>query len=251
MMDNQELKSLYEKVYSDGKENFFTMDTFDVSEEVLREIDWRNKEVLEIGCGTGETANLISEAGGKILAIDYAYSSIAEAKKHYSHPNLTFAVGSLDSVRGKFDVIVAQEVIEHSEDPFETIQKMKELISECGTIIVTCPNFLNLRGYIWMTLQLLLEVPMSLSDLHFLSPFDMEDFAIRLGLKCKWRTFRFGQAHGEDMINDLRKRITNALRDAKLDNSNVEIILDWFAKAAQYQKEEKHNGAKALYRFNI
>ena len=250
-MNNEELKNLYEKVYSDGKENFFTMSTFDVSKEVLREIDWENKKVLEIGCGTGETANLIAEAGGKIFAIDYAFSSITEAKKRHSHPNLTFAVESLDSVQEKFDVIVAQEVIEHTDDPFEVLKRMKELMNENGTIIITCPNFLNLYGYICMTLYLLLDVPISLSDLHFLSPFDMEDFAKRLGLKCKWRTFRFGQAHGEDMITDLRKRLTNALRDANLDNSNVEILLDWFAKAARYQEEEKFNGAKALYRFNI
>ena len=41
-----------------------------------------------------------------------------------------------------------------------------------GMIISASPSFMNPRGYVWMTLQLLLNVPMSLSDVHFFSPTD-------------------------------------------------------------------------------
>ncbi len=37
-VDNRQLKDLYEKVYREGKEKFFTFPTADVSEQVLSEL---------------------------------------------------------------------------------------------------------------------------------------------------------------------------------------------------------------------
>ena len=62
---------------------------------------------------------------------------------------------------------------------------MKQHLKPQGQLVVTCPSFLNLRGHVWMTLQLLLDVPMSLTDLHFICPFDMERWAEELELRCE------------------------------------------------------------------
>ena len=72
MIDSQALQQLYERVYRNGKEKFFTFPTADASREVVGELDWSGHRVLEIGCGTGETAMLIAEAGGTVQAMDYA-----------------------------------------------------------------------------------------------------------------------------------------------------------------------------------
>lgn len=215
-MNNKELQALYERIYAEGKEGFFTFPTADVSREVLSEMDWTDLEVLEVGCGTGETAYLIARAGGRVLAVDYAESAVAEARRRHVHPNLTFDVASIDGVHGCYDVIVMQEVIEHLDDPRVALAGLREHLRPGGHLIVTCPSFLNLRGYVWMTLQLLLDVPMSLTDRHFICPFDVERWAGELGLHCCWRTFRHSQAHGEQMLVDMKKRLTNALRGTKV-----------------------------------
>ncbi len=51
-MKNRELQALYEQIYAEGKEKFFSFPTADVSQEVLSELDWSGLEVLELGCGT-------------------------------------------------------------------------------------------------------------------------------------------------------------------------------------------------------
>ncbi len=250
MISNEGLKSLYEKVYQTGKENFFTFSTEDVASEVIREIDWKGKNIIEIGCGTGDLAARIADAGAsQVLAVDYTTSAIETARKKHQRPNLRFEVRSPGDIHGTYDVAVAQEVIEHTDSPQEFLKNLKEMIVPSGQIIVTCPSFLNLRGYVWMTLQTLLQVPMSLSDKHFISPFDVEQWAKNLGLKMRWRTFRYGQAHGEQLISDFEKRLTNALKDAGLDNSRVSEFLRWLDKARIYEKDSESNGAKALYHF--
>ena len=247
-MDNIQLQQLYEKVYSEGKEKFFTFSTADVSQEVLLELAWDGLEVLEIGCGTGETAYMIATAGGQIRAIDFAEAAIAEAKVRYQHPNLSFQVGGFADLEGKYDAIVLQEVIEHLDNPAASLAQMKAHLKPHGLLIITCPSFLNLRGVVWMTLQILLDVPMTLSDINFICPFDMERWADQLGFQCSWRTFRHGQAHGDQMIVDMKKRLTHALRDAGLPNHKVDPLLDWLREAARFETDRQHNGAKALYR---
>jgi SAM-dependent methyltransferase len=247
MPTNQALRGLYERVYAGGKEQFFTFHTADITREVLAQANAAGSRVLEVGCGTGETAALLCEAGATVLAVDYAPAAIAEAQRRHQHPNLRFEVGSFDQVTGEFDLIVAQEIIEHSDDPKQFLSALVDRLTPTGYLIVTCPSFANLRGVVWMTLQVLLNVPMSLTDRHFLCPFDMERMAAELGLACEWRTFRHSQAHGEQMVIDLRKRLTNALRDAGLDNSRVESLLEWLSAIAAYERDAAHNGAKAIY----
>lgn len=247
-LDNQALQALYQRIYTEGKEHFFTFPTEDVSQEVLKGKEWTGLDVLEVGCGTGETAHLLAEAGARVMACDYAEAAIAQARERFDHPHLQFEVRSYQEVEGAYDVIIAQEVIEHTDDPQAFLESLSHHLRPDGELIITCPSFLNVRGYVWMALQLLLDVPMSLSDKHFICPFDMEAWANAVGLHCQWRTFRHWQAHGEPLIYDFKKRLTNALRDAGLDNAKVDRFLAWLDQARRYEQDTYHNGAKAFYR---
>ncbi|MBU1145321.1 MAG: class I SAM-dependent methyltransferase [Firmicutes bacterium] len=250
MTSNKNLQDIYERVYSQGKEKFFTFDTLDITKKIADELNYKDLEILEIGCGTGETAYEISLRDPKLVtAVDYSESAIKTAQGNYIKSNLKFEVKSIEHVVGKYDCIIMQEVIEHTDNPYSTIQKLTEHLKDKGHLILTCPSFLNIRGYVWMTLQLLFNVPMSLTDKHFISPFDMEKWAQECNLSLKWFTFRHDQGSGDKMIYDLKKRLTNALSDANFNNTNVDLLLEWLLKASQYEVETVSNGAKALYHF--
>ena len=90
---------------------------------------------------------------------------------------------------------------------------------------------------------------MSLTDRHFISPFDMEAIANDLNLEMTWRTFRFEQGAGPKMAYDMRKRLMNALKDADMDNSRVQDLIAWLSAASEYEQPSLSNGAKALYHF--
>lgn len=245
---NAALQETYEAVHAGGREKFFTFPTDDVTREVVAELpSWRGLRVFEAGCGTGETAAALAASGADVLAVDYAQSAITEARRRHGDRGARFEVGDWTQTDGAFDVVVLQEVIEHLDDPREALERLSRRLLPGGRLIVTCPSFVNVRGIAWMTLQTLFGVPMSLTDRHFIGPWEMEGWARELGLSCRWRTFRHGQAHGEAMRVDLEKRLRNALRDAKMDNSRVSPLLDWLEAVGRYQPAAEHNGAKALY----
>jgi 2-polyprenyl-3-methyl-5-hydroxy-6-metoxy-1,4-benzoquinol methylase len=249
-MKNKDLQAIYDGVYANGKEKFFTFDTLDITKKVVDELDWSGMTVLEIGCGIGDTAAAIARAGAaSVLACDYSDAAIKTATENHRIEGLSFSVASIEETKGEYDCIVMQEVIEHTDNPFATIDILCHHLKPEGHLILTCPSFLNIRGYVWMTLQTLFDVPMSLTDKHFISPFDMEEWAEKLNLQLSWHTFRQKQAVGEGLVFDMKKRLTSALRDADMDNSRVDLLLEWLLKASDYEADSKSNGAKALYHF--
>ena len=102
-----------------------------------------------------------------------------------------------------------------------------------------------------MALQTLLNIPMSLTDLHFISPFDIEEWLKdQTLLLVRVHTFDNSKGNGSLMLTDLKKRLTNALRDAKLDNSRVQTFIEWLEKVVRYRKVNNAgglDGATALY----
>ena len=92
---------------------------------------------------------------------------------------------------------------------------------------------------------------MSLTDLHFIAPWQMKPWAVALGMKVTlWRTFRHDLGMGAQLLRkDLEKRLHNALRDAELphDKKKIDAFLDWLTMASAYIVNDEHNGAGALY----
>ena len=231
------LQSIYENVYKDGKENFFSrfkqgQDISETNKMVWSSANFSGKFVLDIGCGTGEVASGISDLGAlSVVGIDYAQSAINEANLRHCKENLRFEMKAFSDWTEDVDIIVSCGTIEHMERPDLEIQRMIKLVNGEGLIILTCPYFINVRGLIWMTLAILLDVPMSLTDKHFIAHFDIEEWLQGSPMKIiKSESFDYQRANGEEMLIDMKKRLTNALRDAELPNKNVDKMIDWLGK---------------------
>jgi len=246
---NRKLQKRYEQVFSDEiYQQFFTFNPIDQSVTIYHMVSWAGKKVLEIGCGEGHLANLLAVAGADVTAIDYAQSAIESCKQRYRNiPKLEFINCSFEEVDGHYDVVVMQGVLEHTDDPLITLQYIKSnLLVDTGEIIVSCPSFLNTRGYIWIALQYLLDIPMSLTDVHFLCPFDFEDFAGELGMTIEYVTIDQDWGCGEKLIQDFKKRLPNAFRDKGME-ADVGKFIGWLEKAIQYPLTSDFSGATAIY----
>jgi len=251
--NNFDLKKIYDSVHSAEKQ-FFTVPPIIESIEIFKELsDWSGLEVLEIGCGVGDLAAMIAESGAKkVIACDYSIESINKANSTYGGlVNLEFICEDSHNLNidKKFDVIIMQGTLEHFDDPFTSLSEIiDKYLSDGGVLLNSCPAFYNPRGYVWMTLALLLDVPMSLTDLHFLDIEDFKKFCSKNKLSLDWRSIHHDWASGDGLIVDFEKRLVNALRDANLPNKNVGKLLKWLKESNMYYARTESSGAEIIYK---
>ncbi len=251
MITNEKLESHYDSVYRNGQDTYFTFSSYNQAKEILDRVRcWEGKRVLEIGCGEGALAAMIGYAGAtQVDAIDYSSEAIDIANEKVKLDNVQFACKHLNDIEDQYDVVVMLGVLEHIDQPFETLNTiMDRNVSEKGIILTSSPSFLNPRGYIWMTLQILFDVPMSLSDIHFFSPTDFKDYAKEHGYGLEVRSTDFDWGAGKRTLVDMEKRLTNALLDAGLDNSKVPQLIAWLEKAVPYFENNSCTGANIVYK---
>jgi 2-polyprenyl-3-methyl-5-hydroxy-6-metoxy-1,4-benzoquinol methylase len=254
---SDKLQSLYEGVYSAGKENFFSRfvagaDTSETDKLVWAATDFKVKSVLDIGCGKGETAaGIAARSALSVVGIEYAPSALEEAKRRHQATNLDFFVCPALEWNNVVDVVASGGALERMPELRQELRRMVELVDGKGTITLTCPYFSNIRGFVWMTLALLLDVSMSLTDRHFISPFDIEgwldDTPTRL---ARVQPFDYDHANGSQMLVDMKKRLTDALRDANLPNDKVDTALGWLGKVVEFENRTtpgQFGGSNALY----
>ena len=260
MMKNYKLKTFYNKVYKKGENQHFTLfvtkgTTTNEIKEVLKELNWKNKSVLDVGCGTGLFAHKVSKLGPKqVLGIDFSKEAVEIAIGTHKNHNLQYQVLDVKEIKSKYDVIVSLGTLEHMDNPLKTLKILKKHLTKNGKIIVTSPNWTNPRGYILMTLWHLFNAPITLADLHYQTPIDFQNYAKKLNMHLKWRTFDRNWGHGNILITDFEKRLPNIIKDTKLKVTQTQIrsLIQWIkTNVVSFNNDLPHSGAIGLYVFSI
>lgn len=257
---NKDLKKFYDSVYKKGEKLHYTPLLLSGDKvppakvEVLQEISWRGKTVLDAGCGTGELTSLIAKRGAKkVVGVDYSKDAIEVAQKSWMAPNLEFFQQDINDIKEKFDVIVSLGTLEHLNEPLAALMKFKKLLSAKGHIIITCPNWTNPRGYILQTLRMLFDAKITLADIHYFSPLDFQNFAKKLNMKLTWRTVDHSWSQGEKLVADFTRRLPNVLlKDKKFKTSPFRVaqFVNWIEKTVvPLELNKPHSGAVGLYHF--
>jgi len=257
---NKSLEQFYDKVYVKGDKRHYTKLLFLQQKglpleesKALGAVAWRGKRVLDVGCGTGLLAYEIAKRGAaEVVGIDFSKTAITEAEILYRAANLSFLKQDVKDHRGTYDVIISLGTLEHMDDPLGALKLFKRHLRPGGNIVITSPNWSNPRGYMLQTLRFLFDAPITLADLHYLTPLDFERWSKKLGMKLEWETFDFSWAQGEVLLKDFTRRLPNVLRDAKLPNkqANIDRFIKWIKETIlPLDHKTKFSGALGLYIF--
>lgn len=122
--------------------DFFLHITSKFSKELLK-----SKEVIEIGCGTGEFSRLISDKyNSNVLGTDISVSGIEYANTNYKNTNTKFEVLDVISTEFKtYDLALCSNILEHFRNPFVVIDKV---LKNCKSFIILVPyDQPNTDGY--------------------------------------------------------------------------------------------------------
>lgn len=129
-----------------------------------------NKFVLDVACGTGYGAELISRTANLAIGVDVSREALIYANQHYgNHHNIGFVLSDachLPFRDNTFDVVVSFETIEHLHYPEIFLQRIACVLKMNETLIVSTPN-----GQIYSQKQ-----KPSLNSFHF-REFNIKDFS--------------------------------------------------------------------------
>jgi SAM-dependent methyltransferase len=109
---------------------------------VLRSLKqiFKEKKILEVGCGEGTQTSVIAELGQSVVAFDISETAISRAKR-LQLSNVDFRVSSMTEFQtyGDFEVIVLLESLYYltAEDQSRTLSAIK--IDGAGTLIISAP----------------------------------------------------------------------------------------------------------------
>lgn len=263
-MKNKDLIKFYDSVYKKGEEKHYTKllfkknkehkDILPIDEhEVLHSWNWKGKTVLDVGCGTGLMAYEIAKAGAKkVVGIDFSSDGIAMAKSTFTHPTLEYRVENVNNHKGLYDAVISLGTLEHMDNPEQTLKLFKKHLKPQGIILITSPNWSNPRGYILQTLRFLFDAPITLADLHYLTPIEFKTWAKRLKMRLRWKTFDFEWAQGAKLLKDFERRLPNVLRDIKITGKENEIskFIEWIEQhILTLRHDAPWSGATGLYIF--
>ena len=108
--------------------------------DYLEALSLDRPEILDVGCGTGFYTRSLAEFG-PTTGIDLSPESISRAAQQF--PEVTFYAGNYYEFSlpdAHFDVVVAQEVIEHVEDQPAFVARTARLLKPHGHFLFSCTN---------------------------------------------------------------------------------------------------------------
>lgn len=98
--------------------------------------------ILEIGCGTGETLKTL-EKWGNVYGIDMSKEAIDFCKTKGFKNVVLGDINEMDisEYKNKFDLIVTLDVLEHIQDDVSTLKRMRTMLKDNGYILINVPAY--------------------------------------------------------------------------------------------------------------
>ncbi len=96
--------------------------------------------IVDLGCGTGELSRHLADRlpGSTVLGLDSSTTMLEKARQQRS-PNLDFALGSIETISGQWDLVFSHAAIHWVEDHFSLIPRLFSLVRPGGQLVVQTP----------------------------------------------------------------------------------------------------------------
>ncbi len=145
-----DLKEKYEKYHTNRKIQRKVIDKQDFTyRSLLSFIDKyanRKKKILDIGCGVGTIDLYLAKEKKDVVGIDLSQNGIKIARKNMKKFGLSrklrFIVTNFPNVipKGRFDLIICSEVLEHLTQDKLAVMKIKGLLNKNGVVVASSPS---------------------------------------------------------------------------------------------------------------
>jgi 2-polyprenyl-3-methyl-5-hydroxy-6-metoxy-1,4-benzoquinol methylase len=209
--------------------------------KTLKRINWivnqvRGMKILDIGCSQGIISIILGREGKRVDAIDIAPESIEYAQddlkqEHSSvQENVRFRVANFmtdTELDDEYDTVLLTEVLEHISDTDSFLNRIKQILSPNGILVVTVPFGINdyfdhKRTYYFTEIYESFSSKFSVEKIEYISNW--------IGIVCR----NSEDTHGIDLWYELKK----------LESAFYEVENEYLTKVKNLQKLSSEKDAK-------
>ncbi len=109
--------------------------------KLLNSFETKEKNLLDIGCGTGDFLSICKKDGWKVVGIEPNEKARSLSKTKSGNKNFE-VFSNINQVKSKkFDVITLWHVLEHVPNLEDYIATLKMILKPQGILVVAVPNF--------------------------------------------------------------------------------------------------------------
>ncbi len=119
------------------------LDDRNSSHALITELVGHDRRVLDVGCATGNLAEVLAERGCRVTGIEIDPEAARQAEKHCER----VIVGDVERLdlgteldEESFDVVLFGDVLEHLKDPLQTLKQLKPFLRAEGYVVASIPN---------------------------------------------------------------------------------------------------------------
>lgn len=147
-----------------------------------------DKNVLELGCGTGSTALKLAADCGELTATDIAAEMIAIAEERKAGAGITnvrFAVGTAHAAElqpGTYDAVLAFNLIHLVDDPHADLRRIRELLKP-GGIFISKTACLAEQSRFWPVVAGIMGKVMGVGRIHMWTFAQVEELITAAGFE--------------------------------------------------------------------
>lgn len=125
--------------YYDEKEKY--LNSFEQNKILPLLADIKDKNVLDVGAGTGRLSVLLAKNGAKVTALDLSPKMLELVKR--KNAKIEIVVGEAENLPFKketFDIVTAAFLIVHLKDPTRFFDEVYQVLKDGGIFVVTNIN---------------------------------------------------------------------------------------------------------------
>ncbi len=104
----------------------------------------RNRNILDVACGTGYFAKILKDKGANVVGVDISEKMIKIAKEKYEETGIKFLVRDAKDLEGiasnQFEFVISNMSFHAIKDVSETIDEIARVIQTGGKLIFSIPH---------------------------------------------------------------------------------------------------------------
>ena len=113
--------------------------------ETLKTIPENAKFILDVGCGAGDNARLLTEMGKVVDCITISGKEAAFVKNICRNVFICDLENGLPEINQKYDVILCSHIIEHIAYPEKLFSDFTKVMDNNSILVMALPNFLDYK----------------------------------------------------------------------------------------------------------